>query len=118
MQQAELAGRIHVHPSTVSRAIADKYIETPHGFFSIKTLLPRSVSGVSVQFIKRRIVDLVQENGDWSDRHLMLALNREAIHIKRRTVNKYRNELIAEGRLAESVAEAARARLARGRRAL
>ena len=115
LQQSDVARQIHVHPSTVSRAIAEKFIETPHGLYSVKTLLPRSVSGYSVQFIKRRMVDMVAEHVDWSDRHLMQALNHDGINIKRRTVNKYRNELITDGRLGAEVAAAAQARLAGNR---
>ncbi len=99
LPQSELASKIGVHPSTISRAVSDKYIQTPHGLVAVKLLLPRRVSGVSVQYIKRRLVDHVHAHPEWSDRQLEQALTAHGIRIKRRTVNKYRHELLSEGRV-------------------
>lgn len=97
----DVAMDIDVHESTVSRAIANKYIQTPRGLFEMKDffsigLSTESGGKVSAQSIKKSIEDLVAgENPEspYSDQQLSDTLKEKGIKIARRTVAKYREEM-------------------------
>jgi RNA polymerase sigma-54 factor len=92
---------LHLHESTVSRAIRQKYIKTPHGVFALRSLFVKGLTNHSgkmdsVAYVKSRIQELVaQENGaaPLTDQQLTNTLQGEGIQISRRTVAKYREEL-------------------------
>lgn len=96
-----IAQSIGVHETTVSRAIANKYIRTPHGVFSFKYFFTpgftsESGEAVSNQTIKDRIAQIVEgENPSkpHSDQSIVNLLKEKDIKIARRTVAKYREEL-------------------------
>lgn len=97
----ELALEIGVHESTVGRVVANKYIMTPRGVFSLKYFFHKSLSGdfgeeISSLRVKERIKKLV-ENEDrknpLSDIEIENILARENFRIARRTVAKYRKQL-------------------------
>ncbi len=97
----ELAQEIGVHESTVGRVVANKYIMTPRGVFSLKYFFHKSLSGdfgeeISSLRVKERIKKLV-ENEDrrspLSDIEIGDILARENFRIARRTVAKYRKQL-------------------------
>jgi RNA polymerase sigma-54 factor len=97
----ELAQEIGVHESTVGRVVANKYILTPRGLFSLKYFFHKSVSGqygeeISTLRIKERIKQLVdREDRDnpMSDIEIDEVLAKENFKIARRTVAKYRKQL-------------------------
>jgi RNA polymerase sigma-54 factor len=97
----ELAQEIGVHESTVGRVVANKYILTPRGLFSLKYFFHKSVSGeygeeISTLRIKERIKKLVEkEDRDrpLSDIEIGDILAKENFKIARRTVAKYRKQL-------------------------
>jgi RNA polymerase sigma-54 factor len=97
----ELAQEIGVHESTVGRVVANKYIMTPRGVFSLKYFFHKSLSGdfgeeISSLRVKERIKKLV-ENEDrknpLSDIEIEDILAKENFRIARRTVAKYRKQL-------------------------
>ena len=97
----DVALEIGVHESTVSRAIANKYIQTPRGLFEMKYffstgLQTKSGDKFSAQSIKKRIEDLVATENPkkpYSDQQIANILKDKGIQIARRTVAKYREEL-------------------------
>ena len=97
----EVASVLEVHESTISRAIRNKYIRTPHGIFAFRNLFTRGISNTSgkmdsVQYIKKRIQELVaseDKSKPYSDQQITNELVSEGIQISRRTVAKYREEL-------------------------
>ena len=97
----ELAQEIGVHESTVGRVVANKYIMTPRGVFSLKYFFHKSLSGdfgeeISSLRIKERIKKLIEseDKGDsLSDVEIGEVLARENLKIARRTVAKYRKQL-------------------------
>jgi RNA polymerase sigma-54 factor len=101
LTMTEVAQRIGVHETTVSRAIANKYMQTPHGIFELKYFftpgIRRSDGGsITQDEIKSSIADLVgTEPADkpLTDQDIMQALKQKGIPIARRTVAKYREEL-------------------------
>jgi RNA polymerase sigma-54 factor len=95
---AELVG---VHETTVSRAIANKYIRTPHGVFPFKYFFTPGFTvangeSVSNKTIKDHIAQIVAQEDSakpHSDQCIVNQLKEKNIKIARRTVAKYREEL-------------------------
>jgi len=97
LMQKDIAEKLHVHPSTISRAVSDKYVETPKGLFNLKLLCPRELRGFTSEKIKSllsNIVDAEKKSSPLSDLAIKEKLiNEHNIRIERRTVAAYRNEL-------------------------
>ncbi len=97
----DVAMEVGVHESTVSRASANKYIQTPRGLFPLKFFFSSGLSGdggtdYSSPSIKVHIKEMVEaEDGDkpFSDQKLTDLLKERGVNISRRTVAKYREEL-------------------------
>jgi RNA polymerase sigma-54 factor len=100
----EIAQDIGVHESTVGRVVANKYMMTPRGVFSLKYFFHKSLQGsygedVSSLKVKDKIRKLVEgedRDNPLSDIEIGDLLAREDLHIARRTVAKYRNQLKIE----------------------
>jgi RNA polymerase sigma-54 factor len=98
----DIAERIGVHESTVSRAVSGKYLQCPHGLYEIKYFfqsgvsseMGESVSSESIKKIMKELVDREDPKKPLSDQQLMEELNQIGIIISRRTVAKYRDELL------------------------
>ena len=101
LTMTRIADIVGVHETTVSRAIANKYIKTPHGVFEFKYFFTpgyQADGGASVSntSVKEMIADLVageDKGSPLSDQDLVARLLGKGITIARRTVAKYREEL-------------------------
>lgn len=102
LRMQEVADEVHVHISTVSRAVAGKYAQTPRGIFPLKyffTSGTQSETGElqSQQSLKQRIAELVaaeDPSNPLSDEDLAKQLEeKDHVTIARRTVTKYRKAL-------------------------
>ena len=96
----EAADVIGVHASTVSRAIAGKYLETDQGIFPFSYFFKAGAGDKSRTSIKQRIqviVDAEDKQNPLSDDEICSKLKLEQISISRRTVAKYRAELGVPG---------------------
>ena len=101
MTMKQVADRVGVHESTVSRATANKYVATAHGLFSLRSFFSAGVSAVdgstmSATRVKREIRELVAAEDPLhplSDQALTEQLIKKGIAVSRRTVAKYREEL-------------------------
>ena len=97
----DVADDIGMHESTVSRVVSNKYIHTPRGLFPMKFFFHSGIDrdygeDISSLTVKRKIKQMIEAEEPkrpLSDSELMRILNREGIHIARRTVAKYRDEL-------------------------
>jgi RNA polymerase sigma-54 factor len=97
----EIAQEIGVHESTVGRVVANKYLITPRGVFSMKYFFHKALHGdfgedISSLRIKERLRKLVgseDKNNPFSDMEIEEILARENFKIARRTVAKYRKQL-------------------------
>jgi RNA polymerase sigma-54 factor len=97
----DLAQRLGVNESTISRVIANKYIMTPNGIFPLKKLFDYKVyyNKTEVQTaerIKRRIQEIVESESSkktLSDSKIAEVLKQEGINVARRTIAKYRKQL-------------------------
>ncbi len=101
LTMTEIAQAVGVHETTVSRAIANKYIKTPHGTFEFKYFFTPGYqsedgSSVSNTTIKDKIAHLIEEESPrkpLSDQEIANILKEKNINIARRTVAKYRESL-------------------------
>jgi RNA polymerase sigma-54 factor len=104
----DIASRVSLDLSTVSRMANSKYVQTPYGTFLLKSLFSESMSTesgeeVSSREIKNILKDLI-DNEDkkhpLTDDELCARLNEKGYTIARRTVAKYREQLeIPVGRM-------------------
>ena len=101
MMIKEVAEEIGVHPSTVSRAVANKYAHTPQGVFELRYFFTESVngpegSGTSLLILKRRVKRLIDEEDParpLTDEQITRILQSQGIQVTRRTVAKYREDM-------------------------
>ncbi len=101
LTMTQIADAVGVHETTVSRAIANKFIKTPHGVFDFKFFFTpgyQAESGASVSntSVKEMINDLIageDRSQPLSDQEIVAKLQEKGINIARRTVAKYREEL-------------------------
>ena len=94
--QKDLASEFGVHPSTISRTIAEKFIQTPQGMFPIKFLCPRNYKGFTPARLKsmiKAIIDAEERARPLSDDAIREKLLEEGADLPRRTVAEYRSKL-------------------------
>lgn len=94
----EIADAIGMHESTVSRITSGKYLQTPRGTFELKRFFAvrlegASVSGAAVRAMVKRLIDNEPAATPLADDTIAGLLARQGIHIARRTVAKYRDQL-------------------------
>jgi len=97
----DIAEAINMDISTISRVVNGKYVQSPMGIHELKYFFSEGLatdSGeeVSNKHIKERlkeIIDAEDKKKPYSDDKLADLLNKEGIHIARRTVAKYREQL-------------------------
>ncbi|MBC5648045.1 RNA polymerase factor sigma-54 [Christensenella tenuis] len=97
LKMADVARELDVHPSTVSRAVAGKYLMCEDGIFPLKSFFSRSISGrgknVSGDYIRRSIREMLAREPGLSDNAITERLQDRGAKIARRTVAKYRREM-------------------------
>ncbi len=101
MMIKDVAEEIGVHPSTVSRAVAGKYADTPQGVFDLRLFFSEAVQGSAgaetpLLVVKRKVKRMIEEEDTGhplTDEQITALLNDEGIVVTRRTVAKYREDL-------------------------
>jgi RNA polymerase sigma-54 factor len=101
MMIKEVAEEVGVHPSTVSRAVASKYAHTPQGVLELRSFFSESVNGpegggMSLLTLKRLVKKMIEEEDGakpLTDEHIAQKLEDAGIHVTRRTVAKYREDM-------------------------
>ena len=97
----EIADTVGVHPSTVSRAVHQKYLATPHGVIELHRFFSRGMehagggasAPVALQTLVRELIASEPVHAPWSDAELTRELCQQGFKIARRTVTKYRQGL-------------------------
>jgi len=97
----EIADKMGVHETTISRAIANKFIKTPYGVYDMKYFFTSGFtaedgSTISNTTIKDKIAHIITMEDPvkpYSDQKIVEMLKLENISVARRTVAKYRDEL-------------------------
>ena len=101
MMIKEVAEEIGVHPSTVSRAVSNKYVHTSQGVYELRFFFSEGVngpegSGTPLMLLKRKVKKLIEEEDPrkpLTDDHIAAMLQSQGIDVTRRTVAKYREDL-------------------------
>ncbi|MGE0679401.1 MAG: RNA polymerase factor sigma-54 [Candidatus Binatia bacterium] len=97
----DVAEDVGIHESTVSRAIANKYIATPRGIYPLKKFFTTGLKGrqgqdVASESVKERIREMISNEDTahpLSDEEIAKMLSRDDVTIARRTVAKYRESM-------------------------
>jgi len=96
LMQKDIAKEFGLHPSTISRAVSNKYIQTPRGIILLKILCPREVKGLTSKNIQKLIKDMIDSEDKkhpLTDDEIAEKLKSESLCIERRTVSSYRKKL-------------------------
>jgi RNA polymerase sigma-54 factor len=101
MMIKEIAEEIGVHPSTVSRAVSNKYAHTPQGVYELRYFFSEAVQGpgggaTPLLILKRRVKKMIEEEDPMhplTDEQITERLQGEGIEVTRRTVAKYREDM-------------------------
>lgn len=101
LKMQDAADAIGIHVSTVSRAIAHKYMQTPQGIFEMKFFFTggfRSTDGTmeSWEAIRQKLSDIIakeDKSNPLSDEEIAEKLKASGVDIARRTVTKYRKNM-------------------------
>lgn len=101
LKMQQIADKVGVHVTTVSRAVDDKWIQTPRGIFPLKRFFvggTRSDDGEDVAWDKIRIklqdlIDHENKADPLSDDELVKRLKSQGLNVARRTITKYRQKM-------------------------
>src|SRR5215472_16029396 len=101
MMIKQVAEEVGVHPSTVSRAVASKYVHTPQGVFELRYFFSEAVQGPSggatpLLLLKRKVKKMIEDEDrskPLTDEQITMLLQGEGINVTRRTVAKYREDM-------------------------
>jgi RNA polymerase sigma-54 factor len=101
MMIKEVAEEIGVHPSTISRAVANKYAHTPQGVLELRFFFSEGSNGpegadTPLLVLKRKVKKLIEDEDaqrPLTDDQLAAMLKAQGIQLTRRTVAKYREDM-------------------------
>jgi RNA polymerase sigma-54 factor len=101
LKMQQIADQVHVHVTTVSRAVDDKWVQTPRGIFPLKRFFgggTQTTDGEDVawELIKRKLLEIIEQedkSNPLSDEELVEKLEQAGYPVARRTVTKYRKLL-------------------------
>jgi RNA polymerase sigma-54 factor len=101
MMIKEVAEEIGVHPSTISRAVANKYAHTPQGVIELRFFFSEGSNGpegadTPLLVLKRKVRKLIEDEDarhPLTDDQLAAMLQAQGIQLTRRTVAKYREDM-------------------------
>jgi RNA polymerase sigma-54 factor len=108
----DIANRVGMDLSTISRMANSKYVQTPYGTFLLKTFFSESmstdsgeeVSSREIKNVLRNIIEKEDKKHPFTDDELCAKLNDQGYNIARRTVAKYREQLeIPVGRMRREI---------------
>jgi RNA polymerase sigma-54 factor len=96
-----VAEQLGIHVATVSRAVNEKYLQTPRGVFPLRMFFSGgtetddgdAMSWTAVQAKLREVIDAENKSNPLSDDALVKEMRKHGIELARRTVAKYRSEM-------------------------
>jgi RNA polymerase sigma-54 factor len=99
MQQ--IADKVGVHVTTVSRAVDDKYIQTPRGIYPLRNFFVggttsddgEEVAWNTIRIKLQELIDHEDKTKPHSDDELVRLLKDSGLNVARRTVTKYRKKM-------------------------
>jgi RNA polymerase sigma-54 factor len=101
LKMQQIADKVGVHVTTVSRAVDDKWIQTPRGIFPLKRFFcggtvsadGDEVAWDTVRLKLQELIDNEDKKNPYSDEELVHELAKQGITVARRTVTKYRKAM-------------------------
>ena len=101
LKMQQIADKVGVHVTTVSRAVDDKWIQTPRGIFPLKRFFGGGTTSAdgdevawdTVRLKLQEIIDAEEKHRPYSDDELVKELDKHGLTVARRTVTKYRKAM-------------------------
>lgn len=101
LKMQQIADRVSVHVTTISRAVDDKYVETPRGIYPLRRFFAggtvtedgEDVAWDKIRIEMQRLVDHEDKSNPLSDDELMKSLRQAGLKVARRTIAKYRQKM-------------------------
>ena len=101
LKMQQIADKVGVHVTTVSRAVDDKWIQTPRGILPLKRFFVGGtqtddgddVAWDTIRIKLQELIDKEDKSDPYSDEKLVEELKREGMNVARRTVTKYRKKM-------------------------
>lgn len=101
LRMCDLAAEFACDPSTISRTVDDKYMQTPRGIFPLRYFFTGGTEtdqgeAMGWDAVKARVQQIVETEGKGrplSDEQIAAILQKEGITVSRRTIAKYRLQL-------------------------
>lgn len=101
MVLADIAERLELHESTISRVTTQKYIDTPQGVFELKYFFSSHVStnsggecsSTAIRAMLKKMIDTENPDKPLSDNRLATLFEERGIQVARRTAAKYREAM-------------------------
>jgi RNA polymerase sigma-54 factor len=102
LKMQQIADRIGVHVTTVSRAVDDKWVQTTRGIFPLKRFFgcgTTTADGDEIAWdtIKQKLLEVIakeDKQNPMSDDEIVKEMSRQGVKVARRTVTKYRQNLM------------------------
>jgi RNA polymerase sigma-54 factor len=101
LKMQQIADKVGVHVTTVSRAVDDKWIQTPRGIFPLRRFFvfgTQSADGEDIAYeaIRLKLQEIIEKedkSNPLSDDELVVQLNKHGLGVARRTITKYRKKM-------------------------
>jgi RNA polymerase sigma-54 factor len=101
LKMQQIADRVGVHVTTVSRAVDDKWVQTPRGIFPLKRFFgggTKNADGTEIAWdtVKQKLLDIIakeDKQNPLSDEEIVEEMDGQGLTVARRTVTKYRQNL-------------------------
>jgi RNA polymerase sigma-54 factor len=101
LKMQQIADRVGMHVTTISRAVDDKWLQTPRGLHSLRKFFVGGTTSAdgdevawdTVRMRLQEIVDGEPKDAPYSDDDLVVELAKRGITVARRTVTKYRKAM-------------------------
>ena len=101
LKMQQVADQVGIHVTTVSRAVDDKWIQTPRGIFPLRGFFVggttsadgEEVAWDAIRIKLQEIIDHEDKTKPYSDEDLVTKLSEEGLSVARRTVTKYRKKM-------------------------
>jgi len=91
LEEKFIASKMGRNPSTVSRAVKNKYVSSPRGVLKMEIFVGKG--SIHPEVLMGLIKKVIEENGIIPDKEIANIINKMGFRVSRRTINKYRNIL-------------------------
>jgi len=101
LKMQQIADQVGVHVTTVSRAVDDKWIQTPRGILPLRRFFVggthsedgEEIAWDTVRLKLQEVIDAEDKSNPFSDDELVRELRKRGLVVARRTITKYRQKM-------------------------